>query len=156
MKNKYKVYRLMCIVLLMDQIIKIIIRHSMNEFQEIKIIRNFFSIIFVENTGAAFSILKDSTLLLIIISVIFIILLGKHIEKEYNKFTKIEILFYGLILGGIYGNLIDRIVHRKVTDYLSFTIINYDFPVFNLADICIVVGTIMLVIYTLFFSKDKQ
>ena len=58
MNNRYKVYRLMCILLLIDQIIKIVIRHSLNEFQEVKIIKNFFSIIYVQNTGAAFSIMK--------------------------------------------------------------------------------------------------
>lgn len=154
MMNKQKIYKIMCIVLLIDQIIKIIIRHSMNEFQEIKIIKNFFSIIYVENSGAAFSILKNSTLLLILLSVVFIIILGKYINKESNKFKKLEVISYGLILGGIFGNLIDRIIHRKVTDYLSFNIINYNFPIFNFADICIVLGAIFIVI-DLFINNKK-
>lgn len=156
MKNKQGIYKIMCLTLIIDQIIKIIIRHSMTEYQEIKIIKKFFSILYVENTGAAFSILKDSTLLLIIISVLFIILLGSYIKKEAEKFTKLEIISYGLILGGIFGNLIDRIIHRKVTDYLSFTIIKYEFPVFNFADTCIVVGAIILLIYVLFLDKKNR
>ena len=124
MNNRYKVYRLMCILLLIDQIIKIVIRHSLNEFQEVKIIKNFFSIIYVQNTGAAFSIMKDATLFLILLSVVFIIFLDKYIRKEESKLTKIDIITYGMIMGGIYGNLIDRIIHRKVTDYLAFDIFN--------------------------------
>ena len=128
----------------------------MTEYQEIIIIKNFFSILYVENTGAAFSILKDSTLLLIIISVLFVILLGSYIKKESEKFKKAEVVSYGLILGGIFGNMIDRIIHRKVTDYLSFNIIKYEFPIFNFADMCIVVGAIILLIYILFIDKTSN
>ena len=155
MKNRQKIYKIMCILLVIDQIIKIIIRHNLNEFQEIKIIKNFFSIIYVENTGAAFSIMKNATILLIILSVLFILLLDKHIRKEESKFTILDIISYGMIMGGVYGNLIDRIIHRKVTDYFSFSIFSYDFPVFNFADICIVVGAILIIIDIIFF-KDKK
>lgn len=156
MNNRYKVYRLMCILLLIDQIIKIVIRHSLNEFQEVKIIKNFFSIIYVQNTGAAFSIMKDATLFLILLSVVFIIFLDKYIRKEESKLTKIDIITYGMIMGGIYGNLIDRIIHRKVTDYLAFDIFNYNFPVFNFADICIVLGAILMVIGIIFFKEKGK
>lgn len=156
MNNRYKVYRLMCILLLIDQIIKIVIRHSLNEFQEVKIIKNFFSIIYVQNTGAAFSIMKDATLFLILLSVVFIIFLDKYIRKEESKLTKIDIITYGMIMGGIYGNLIDRIIHRKVTDYLAFDIFIYNFPVFNFADICIVVGAILMVIGIIFFKEKGK
>ena len=79
MKNRQKIYKIMCILLVIDQIIKIIIRHNLNELQEIRIIKNFFSITYVNNTGAAFSIMKDATILLIILSVLFIIFLVKII-----------------------------------------------------------------------------
>ena len=59
-------------------------------------------------------------------------------------------------MGGIYGNLIDRIIHRKVTDYLAFDIFNYNFPVFNFADICIVVGAILMVIGIIFFKEKGK
>lgn len=157
MNNRYKIYRLMCILLVIDQIIKIVIRHSLNEFQEVKVIKDFFSLIYVQNTGAAFSIMKDATLFLILLSVVFIIFIDKYIRKEESKLTKIDIITYGMIMGGIYGNLIDRIIHRKVTDYLAFNIVNYNFPVFNFADICIVVGAILMVIDIIFFKgKSKE
>lgn len=157
MSNRYKIYRIMCILLVIDQIIKIVIRYSINEYQEIKVIKNFFSITYVQNTGAAFSIMKDATILLILLSIIFIIVLNNYIKKQESNFTKIDIISYGLIMGGVYGNLIDRIIHRKVTDYLSFNIFNYSFPIFNFADICIVIGAILIVIDIIFLkNKNKK
>lgn len=156
MKNRQKIYKIMCILLVIDQIIKIIIRHNLNEFQEIRIIKNFFSLTYVENTGAAFSIMKDATILLIILSVLFILFLDKYIRKEESKFTRIDIFSYGMIMGGVYGNLIDRIIHRRVTDYLSFNFFNYSFPIFNFADICIVVGAILVIIDIIFFKEKSK
>ncbi len=155
MSNKHKIYKLMGILFSIDQIIKIIIRHNINELQEIVIIKNFFSLTYVNNSGAAFSILENSTLLLVLISVIIIILLNNYIKKEAEQLKKVEIISLGLLLGGIFGNLIDRIINKQVTDYLSFNIFNYGFPIFNFADICIVIGTLLLAISVL-FTKEKK
>lgn len=156
MMNRQKIYKIACIVLLIDQILKIIVRNSINLFQEIKIIKNFFYLTHLENTGAAFSVLENSTIFLIIISVLFILFLDKYIRKEKKNFNKLDIISFGLIMGGIYGNLIDRIIHQGVIDYLSFIIFKYDFPVFNFADICIVVGACLIIIDTLFIKKNNQ
>ena len=99
-----------------------------------------------------FSILEDSTPLLVIVSVIIIILLDRSIKKT-SKFTALEEISLGLIMGGIFGNLMDRIIHHGVIDYLSFRIFGYNFPVFNLADIAIVVG---VGLYLIVLIKDKQ
>ena len=79
MNNKGKIYYITCLVLLIDQIIKIIVNNCMSLFDEIKLIPNFFSIYYVKNTGAAFSILEDNTTLLIFITVIFILIIHKYI-----------------------------------------------------------------------------
>ena len=118
----------------------------MELFEEIIIIPRFFSIYYVENTGAAFSILKDATLLLIIISVVFIILINKQIKKEEQNLNTLSTISLGMVLGGIFGNLIDRTVHHSVIDYLSFTFGNYHFPVFNLADMAITIGLGLLLL----------
>ena len=107
---------------------------------------------YLKNTGAAFSILEDSTPLLVIISVIVIVLLDRSIKKT-SKFTNLEEISLGLIMGGIFGNLIDRIIHHGVIDYLSFRIFKYNFPVFNLADISIVIG---VGLYIISIIKDKE
>ena len=106
----------------------------------IKVIPGFFNITYVRNTGAAFSILKDSTIFLCILSVICILILIKIIKDfPNNRYTT---LAFGLLFGGIFGNLIDRLFLGSVRDFLSFS----SFPVFNLADSCIVVGVILLII----------
>lgn len=155
MKNREDIYKLTCIFIIIDQVIKLIISHTLKELQSITIIKNFFNITYVKNTGAAFSILEDKSTFLIIISIIFIILLDKYIkkEKEYNKLT---ILSYGLIMGGIFGNLLDRIMYHSVIDFLDFTIFNYSFPIFNFADICITVGIFLFAVITIFEKEDKN
>ena len=140
MKNKQKINWIVFVVLMMDQLIKILVQKNMTLHEEIKIIPHFFSIYYVQNTGAAFSILKDATILLIMISVVFIVFINKQIKKEEEKLDTISIISLGLILGGIFGNLLDRIIHHSVIDYLSFSFGNYSFPVFNLADMGITIG----------------
>lgn len=140
MKNRQKIYSIFSIVLLLDQLIKILVQKNMNLYDEIKIIPSFFSIYYVENTGAAFSILKDATIVLIIISVVFIVLINNQIKKEEKHLDALSTVSLGFVLGGIFGNLLDRIIHHCVIDYLSFSFGTYDFPVFNLADMAITIG----------------
>ena len=146
MKNRQQIYNIVAIVFIIDQIIKIIIKHTMNLYQEISIIPNFFSLCYVKNTGAAFSILEDATLLLIVISIVFLLLIDKSIKKEEQNLSKLSIISLGMIIGGIFGNLIDRILYRSVIDYLSFSFGKYHFPIFNIADIGITVGVFILII----------
>ena len=154
MKSRQKIYQITSIFLIFDQFIKLLVNNYLNLHQEITIIPNFFSIYYVKNTGAAFSILKDSTLLLTILSVVCIIIIDDLIKKEEN-INKLGIISLGCILGGMFGNLIDRILHHGVIDYLSFTIFNYDFPIFNLADIGITVGVVVLAI-SILIEKDSS
>jgi len=154
MKNREYIYKITSIVLIIDQIIKLLINNNMKLYQQIKIIPNFFTIFYVKNTGAAFSILEDSTIFLTIISVVFIVILDRMIKKE-KKFTKLSAISLGMIMGGIFGNLIDRIIHHAVIDYLSFKIISYEFPVFNVADIGITVGVVLLII-DMFLEKKEN
>jgi len=153
MKNREYIYKITSIVLIIDQIIKLLISNNMTLYQQIKIIPKFFTIYYVKNTGAAFSILEDSTILLTIISVIFVVILDRLIKKE-KTFTKLSAISLGMIMGGIFGNLIDRIIHHAVIDYLSFQIFKYEFPVFNLADIGITVGVGLLILSMILEKKN--
>lgn len=155
MKNREQVYKWVAMTFMLDQIIKIIIQRTMNYYQEIKLIPNFFSLYYVRNSGAAFSILENATLLLIIISVLFIILIDKSIKKEEQNLDKLSIISLGIILGGIFGNLIDRILYKSVIDYLSFSFGSYHFPIFNVADIGITVGVVLLLIDMWIRRKEK-
>ena len=152
MNNKGKMYFITCIVLLLDQIVKIIVNNCMPLYDEIKIIPNFFSIYYVKNTGAAFSILENNTTFLIFLTVIFILIIHKSIKNETN-ITKLSSISFGLILGGMFGNLIDRIIHAGVIDYLSFEFFSYGFPIFNIADIGITLGVSIMLIEMLLEKK---
>jgi len=154
MKNRENVYKWVVLVFALDQILKIIIQKTMNLYQEISIIPKFFSLVYVKNSGAAFSILEDATLLLIVISVLFIIVIDKTIKKEEPNLNKLSILSLGMIIGGIFGNLIDRILYRSVIDFISFTFGSYHFPIFNIEDIGITVGVFLLFID--YLRKDKK
>lgn len=145
MKNKEKIYSMTALFLIFDQIIKLFIKTKMNLLDQIKVIPNFFSIFYIENKGAAFSILEGQRIFLILISFIILFIIDRYITKENIK-DKHLIVYYGMIIAGILGNLIDRLLYDGVIDYLAFKIFGYDFPVFNLADICIVVGVILLII----------
>lgn len=143
--SKEKVYSITCIFLIIDQIVKLLIKSKMDLFSEIIIIPNFFSVYYVQNEGAAFSILKNQTIFLILIGIVCIFLIDKYLTKENIK-DKLSRISLGILMGGIFGNLIDRILYGGVIDYLSFTIFKYNFPVFNIADIGITIGIILLII----------
>ncbi len=151
-KNKKNIYITAILLALIDQIVKILVRTKMALYQEIKIIPNLFSLYYVENEGAAFSILGNQTLLLIIVSIVCLVVLNKFILDE--KIPRIFHIPLGLLLGGIIGNLIDRLIYQSVTDYLSIFIYKYSFPVFNIADIAICLSAIFLMI--LFIIDEKK
>lgn len=139
-----KLYVISLITVILDQVIKNLFTFFMTYGQSISVIDGFFNITLVGNTGAAFSILSSNTILLILISIVVLNLLYFCFIKGKNL-NDLEQTSYGLLIGGIMGNLIDRVIHMKVIDYLDFNIFGYNFPVFNLADIAIVVSMILII-----------
>ena len=144
MKN-IKVYIIGLISLIIDIISKIIIVSKLNLNASKVIIKDFFSLTYIKNTGGAWGILKDNVIILIIITIIFLGIFISYFQK--NKLSLYEQISYGLALGGILGNLLDRIFRGYVVDFLNFNILGYNYPVFNLADTFIVVGVLILIIY---------
>ena len=132
-------------VLLIDMLSKVLIKHFILLGIRIKIIKGFLYITYVKNTGAAFSIFRNNTLFLIILSIVIIGLLFYYLSKKIYL-SKLENISYGLILGGAIGNLFDRIIYGYVIDFIDIYIFKYDYPVFNIADMAIVIGVIILII----------
>ncbi len=130
---------------LIDQIVKLVVINNMNLNQSIVVINNFFSISYVRNIGAAFGLFAGKQILLIIVTMIFIYFLIDYILKIKKK-DVFKIIYFSMILSGAIGNLIDRIFRGFVIDYLDFKLLFYDFPVFNLADILIVVGMLLFLL----------
>ena len=151
MNKKEDIFKVTILVFVLDQLIKYYINRFMEQNTGITVIPNFFSILYVRNSGAAFSILENNTILLIVISVVFLIILDRYIKKE-KSFTKLSIISLGMIMGGILGNLMDRIIYHSVIDYLSFG----NFPIFNLADVCICIGVTLLIISELIKIRKEN
>ena len=139
-----KVYVISIIIFLIDQISKSLISTYLKLNESVSVIQDFFYIRYVNNYGASWGILENNRTLLVILSIIAIIIILRYMYSF--KKTKLNIYGFGFLLGGILGNLSDRLIYGYVKDFLDFIIFNYDFPVFNIADIFIVIGTILLII----------
>lgn len=150
---KKKIAIISMAIFLIDQIVKVIVSVTMSPNSSITIIPGFFNITYLTNTGGAWSILNNHLLILIIVSIGALIGLIIY-SKSFIKSKKNAIIF-GLVFGGILGNLFDRVIHAYVIDYLDFTIFNYNYPVFNLADISLVIGVFLLII-AIFKGEDKN
>lgn len=140
-----KIIGLSSIFLILDIVVKVLVKSKLVLNESIKIIDNFFYITYVKNTGAAWSILSGKQVFLILFSIIVIVLLFIYLYKK-KTYTKLELIGYSMLISGAIGNLIDRILYGYVVDYLNFYIFNYNFPIFNIADCCIVVGIMLLFI----------
>ena len=140
------------ILLFLDQLIKYLITQNMYIGEEITIIKNFLNISYITNDVAAFNILSGNTILLIILAIFVII----YIIKNKKKQEKQEKIMYEILIAGILGNLIDRIIRGSVVDYIAFKIFNIDMAVFNLADTYIVCSCIILLIMEALKWKKSQ
>lgn len=143
MFKKLIMYLVICVCL--DQFSKMAITFFMNINQSITIIPNFFNITYVTNTGAAFSILSGFRVVFIIVSIIALNIIYLYFIKDKNL-KNYEIVLYGFLLGGIIGNLIDRVLFGYIIDFLAFQFFNYQFAIFNIADASIVVATVILLL----------
>ncbi len=151
---KKKPYIIAFFFFIVDLLSKQLISHLMTVKDSFKVINKFFYITYVQNKGAAWSILEDQRILLLIISVIVLFLINKTINKE--KLNNLECFSYGMIIGGIVGNIFDRIFYGFVIDFLDFRIFGYNYPVFNLADSFIVIGIILMAIITIRKEKHER
>lgn len=143
--NKEKIYSIGCILLMIDQGLKLLVKAKVPLLDEITVIPNFFSIYHMENKGAAFSMFGGATIFLIVISFLVLLFLDRYVLIE-KEMTKWRIFSLGIIIGGVVGNLIDRIFYGAVVDFLAFDIFGYGFPVFNIADIGITLGFLTLAV----------
>jgi len=130
--------------LFLDRGTKFLVTNLINLGESIKVIPSFFYLTYVRNTGAAWSILEGSRIFLIIASFIAIVLVYFFMIKD-KKIEKIEEIGYGVLLGGILGNLLDRVIFGYVIDFFHFIFGSYQFPIFNIADIGIVIGTFIVI-----------
>lgn len=147
-KNKILMI-IITIILLIDQLSKIIILNLVKENKTI--ISKLLEIEIIKNNGIAFG-LNSGNIKNIFITIIILIIIINFIVKQYKNIDKNTMKALSLILGGGVSNLIDRVFRGGVVDYIKVS----TFPIFNVADICIVFGWILLIICIIKFGANKE
>ena len=150
--KKMLILFIVILLVLIDQIIKQVIVNSLYN-ESIIFIKGLINFTYVENTGGAFGIGRNSVIVFILANIIIIGCLIKIILSKNNSLNLLSLLSMAFIISGGIGNLIDRIFRGFVVDYIDINPI-FKYPVFNLADIFIVLGCIVLAI-ELIINKEK-
>ena len=139
------------IVIIIDQASKFLFSYLIKAGSSITIIKKVFYLSYVKNYGVAFNMLNNKRFIIILFSIILLSLIYNYMKSFKNN--KRNLLAFGLLYGGIIGNLIDRTFFGYVRDFIDIYIINYNYPVFNIADSAIVIGIILLII-AIFKKED--
>lgn len=135
-----------------DQFSKYLALNYLKGVSSIPIINDVFHLTYVENRGAAFGLFQNNQIIFVVVAMIACIVgLYYLYKKDLNLLAKSSII---LLISGAIGNMIDRVRLGFVVDYFDFRII-WEY-VFNVADVFVVVGTILLCIYILFFEDKEQ
>ena len=157
MSKKYKTLLLIIVgMVFLDQATKLYIDSNMELHQSIQVIKNFFQITYIRNSGAAFGILSGFkspwlTLFFVLISVVAIgIIMFYYYKTPENQ--RLTLVSFALIMSGAIGNFIDRAFYGEVIDFLYFHWYQHYWPAFNVADSCITIG-VSLLLWNMFFPE---
>ena len=140
------------LIVFIDQLIKYFVALYLTQAGTVTAVPYILDLTYVENRGVAFGMFKDMRWIFVVFTAIIILVLLYIIIFKGIK-SKLFLVSSALIIGGGIGNLIDRIFYGYVIDYLQLSFFS---PVCNFADYAITVGTILLVIYLLFFSDSSK
>lgn len=139
---------LFVLLVVLDQVVKFLVRANIPLGESIPFLPHIMDLTYVRNTGAAFSLLREHTWLLTLLSAVLVVLVAGLVAKRVFA-GRLGVLAATLVLAGGVGNLIDRVLFGYVTDMFQTTFVK--FAVFNVADACLTVGVALLVVYVLFF-----
>lgn len=158
MKKYAFVLSIAAVVLFLDQVTKWYIRHTVSLYESIAVIDSIFHITHVRNSGGAFGLFAGSSQVLrlpffLLVSFIAVVALLFFVRRVAPG-QRLLLFALGSILGGAWGNLVDRMIRGEVTDFLDFHWRGYYWPAFNVADSCITVGMLVLLFYSL-LTRDQ-
>lgn len=160
--NYLKLIIFILVLVSFDQLSKYWATITLKGNEDIYIIKDVLHLHYLDggNTGAAWGMLSGQIMLFIIFTIIAVLILGKILinVNNYNYSLKKSILILeyviSALIAGAIGNLIDRIIHNYVIDFIYFKLI--DFPVFNVADCYVTVSCILTVIICIFFLTEDE
>jgi signal peptidase II len=140
----------------LDQVTKLFVRQNSAQLSEkpLRLLGNVIKITYVENPGMAFGIRVDNVILFMILSILASLGIMLYLFSHRNEGMAVKGSL-ALILGGAFGNLIDRILYKKVADFIDIGIDNLRWWTFNIADMAVVVGMVILFI-TVFLQGKKE
>ena len=146
-----------CVIVILDQITKILVMHTMHLHESIPVIAGFFNLTYIRNPGAAFGIFATTNsafrLIFFVGTSIFALgLLGTIFYRMHPADVWGQLSVSGIV-GGAVGNLLDRLQYGEVVDFLDFYVGGYHWPAFNVADSAISVGVVSLLVL---FAMDKR
>ena len=140
----------------LDRISKIWALKILKENADVVVIKNYFSFSYLENRGAAFGIFQNKGIYLSVITLFIVCAVIFYLVK-FRPQSKLLRISLALIIGGAIGNLYDRIVYKYVVDFVLWHFKDvYYYPTFNVADMLVVVGTILLVICVVLEDKNEN
>ncbi len=139
-----------CVVLI-DQISKLLAKRFLEPVGDFPIIGGVLHLTYVENTGAAFGILKNHRWIFMSVSCVAVLALLVYLAVARNSTGMLGGISLAMIIGGGIGNMIDRVLSGYVIDFINFELI--DFAVFNIADSAVCIGAVLLIVYVLFLDK---
>ncbi|MDS9470514.1 signal peptidase II [Sporosarcina pasteurii] len=150
-------YALAAIVIAIDQLTKWLVVKNMELGERIGIMEPYISLLSHRNRGAAWGMLQGQMWLFYIVTVVVVIGLIYYFHKEARGHRLFSISLM-LLLGGAIGNFIDRLLMGEVVDFISvlIPIIQYNFPIFNVADAALSIGVALLIIHVLLDEKKNR
>lgn len=151
------------IVVLIDQATKRIVVNRMELYESIPVIGEFFQITSHRNKGAAFGILQNQRWFFIIVTLVVVVGVIWYLSKMVKERRKLLPVALSLVLGGALGNFIDRLLFGEVVDFFHFTFqfslfgreIEYQYPIFNIADSAIVIGVGLILLDSLLSWREE-
>ena len=147
---RLKAYGVAAAVLVLDRLTKWIIESRVSFSDTYRVIPGFFDIVNSQNRGVAFGILNDSTsewrTTLLVVASIAAVIVVSIVVWNARRMDRLSLWGLSLILGGAAGNVFDRMVWGRVTDFLLFYVGEYQWPAFNVADSAIVIGSGLLLL----------
>lgn len=147
-------YAMLALVLVvLDQLVKLLVMQYIPLGGHVPFIPHLLELTYVQNTGAAFSMLSEHTWILALVSLVMSVVLAVAIWKNVFRHP-IGKIALTLLLAGAVGNLIDRVFRHFVVD--MFNVLFMNFAVFNVADICVVVGGFTAAVYYLFLADKLE